>query len=78
MKSTTINGAVLLQAREDRGLSQEQVARLAGVTQSAVSKYENGRLQPSGSTYKAICKALGIHRDAAKIPQPISTDQDAA
>ena len=36
-------GAQVLRVREFLGLSQEQLARLAGVSQGAISRLENGR-----------------------------------
>ena len=49
--------------REERtaaGLSQEQLAEKAGLTQSHVSRLENGEHSPSQATIQKIATALGI------------------
>ena len=52
-------GGVLRELRRQERLSQVEVARRLGITQSAVSQYEHGR---NLSPYKVavICRALGV------------------
>jgi transcriptional regulator with XRE-family HTH domain len=62
-------GAQVLRVREFLGLSQEQLARLAGVSQGAISRLENGRglatpLLVVMKTCSALRAALG-HVDQA-------------
>lgn len=50
---------VLRAARKRAGLSQVELARRAGVTQSVISAYESGRRQPSLLTLAALVEAAG-------------------
>lgn len=52
-------GDAYRQAREDAGLSQRQVARLAGISQSYLVEIEAGRATPNVATLTAIAQALG-------------------
>lgn len=45
--------------REERGLTQLQLAALAGVDQAAVSKIERGVTHPSSRTLHRVAEALG-------------------
>jgi len=45
--------------REKRGLTQQQLAELAGVDQAAVSKIERGVTHPSSRTLHRVAEALG-------------------
>lgn len=45
--------------RKAIGLTQSQVAQLAGITQVALSKIELGRNNPRVTTMDALAKALG-------------------
>lgn len=48
-------GEKLKKARKATGLSQEKVAEILNISQSNISKYENGDLEPSLDTiYKLI------------------------
>ena len=40
-------GAIVAQAREEAGVSQQEFARRLGLTQSEISLYETGRRVPS-------------------------------
>jgi len=52
-------GAVLRDARRRAGLSQVELARRAGVTQSVISAYESGSRQPAVPTLAALVDAAG-------------------
>jgi transcriptional regulator with XRE-family HTH domain len=52
-------GSLLRQARKGAGLSQEELAARAGVTQSVISAYESGRRQPAIPTLAALIDAAG-------------------
>jgi transcriptional regulator with XRE-family HTH domain len=43
-----------------RDLSQEQLAKISGVSQSTIAQIESGRKDPSISTLKKICKAINV------------------
>jgi predicted nucleotidyltransferase/DNA-binding XRE family transcriptional regulator len=52
-------GALLRQARKEAGMSQQDLAARAGVTQSVISAYESGRRQPALPTLAALVDATG-------------------
>lgn len=53
-------GEALMTARRARGLTQEELARAAGVTQAALSRYENDQREPDEDVLTALATALGI------------------
>lgn len=58
-------GQLIKEARLNKGLSQEQVADAAKLTQQAYSNIENDKTdQPRRSALKAIAKILEIQEDA--------------
>ena len=52
-------GERMRQARRDAGLSQGQLGKLIGNTQSAISLYESGQRGMGFATVDALCKATG-------------------
>ncbi len=46
--------------REDRDMTQENLARAAGVSTSTVSKLEQTDMDPSWSTVEKLAAALGV------------------
>lgn len=50
------------------GLSQEQLATRAGMAQSAVSNYENGRKVPTLATLERLARAAGAELDLSYVP----------
>ena len=46
-------------ARQDKGLSQEELARLAGVSRQTINMIERGDFNPSLHLCLAICRILG-------------------
>jgi len=55
----TAAGAILRDARLQAGLSQMELSRRAGVTQSVVSAYESGARQPSLPMLQRLVDATG-------------------
>lgn len=53
-------GARLFALRQERGRSQRELARLAGVTNANLSMIEQGRVSPSINTLEKILLALGL------------------
>jgi len=53
-------GRLLRELREERGLSQSQLALDSGLDQTFVSLLERGRRQPSLITMFALCDALEV------------------
>ena len=52
--------ALLKRLREERGITQEQLAFDAGITTSALSRIERGLNSPGWLTVKQIAEALGL------------------
>ncbi len=53
-------GAFIAQCRKEKSLTQMQLAELLGITNQAVSKWENGRGMPDVSLLQPLCAVLGI------------------
>jgi transcriptional regulator with XRE-family HTH domain len=51
---------VLGRLREERGLSQEQLAHEAGLTASGYNRIEAGKSSPGWSTVCRLAEALGV------------------
>ncbi len=69
-------GNYIFEKRKQAGLSQSQVARLIGVSDKAVSKWENGRAKPTtdalrklAALYRLPVEELLRARDERKIPK---------
>jgi transcriptional regulator with XRE-family HTH domain len=60
---TATFGARLKSIRDDRGLSQSELARLAGMQPSAIAHFEADRRKPSFDNARALAKALNISAD---------------
>jgi len=56
-------GSKIQQAREAKGYSQKQLARLVGCSQSALSNYEKGKRRLYLSQLEAIAQALNLPID---------------
>lgn len=56
-------GENLSKAREDKGLTQAQVAVIAGIPLSTYKKYEAGAQPPPGDRIGSLARALGISAD---------------
>lgn len=56
-------GSLLREARARAGLTQQQLASRAGVTQSVISAYEAGHRHPALSTLSALVDAAGYELD---------------
>ena len=56
-------GQRLRESREEKGLTQKQLADLLLTTQSTIGKYEREELQPNVETIIKICKTLEITSD---------------
>ena len=48
------------QVREDKGLTQKQVASIMGISQQAYGQYESGKREPKPKTIIKIANALNI------------------
>ena len=63
-------GTVLRDARRRAGLSQVELARRAGLTQSVISAYESGHRQPSLPTLAALVESAGFELAVSVRRQP--------
>ncbi len=62
---TLVYGAFIRQLRESRGLSQETLAEVAGISQPNLSAYERDRRVPTADTLNRIVVACGYELAAA-------------
>ncbi len=69
--SSLAPGSLVRTARRRAGLSQVELGRRAGVTQSVVSAYESGARQPSLPTLERLVRATGYELDiTVREPKP--------
>jgi transcriptional regulator with XRE-family HTH domain len=59
--------------RDAAGLSQEALARAAGISTSAVTKLEQSGKEPSWNTAKKLAKALGVSLDDLAVDEQTAT-----
>lgn len=57
-------GDELRKAREEAGLTQEQLSFAAGIDRSYISQLENDRKSPTVDLLFRICDALGVSASA--------------
>jgi transcriptional regulator with XRE-family HTH domain len=53
-------GKFILELRKEKKMTQQELALKIGVTDRAISKWENGRGMPDLSLMKPLCDELGI------------------
>lgn len=53
-------GAFIANRRKQRGFTQSQLAEILGITDKAISKWENGRSMPDLSLFNPLCEQLQI------------------
>ena len=53
----------LRQLREDKDLSQADLAAMLGTTRQQIGKYETGRQDMTAAKLAALCRALGVSAD---------------
>ena len=68
-------GAFIAQCRKEKKLTQMQLAELLGITNQAVSKWENGRGMPDVSLLQPLCDALGISLNELFSGEHISAEE---
>jgi len=72
--TTTLSAAAIIrEARLRADLTQVQLARRAGVTQSVISTYENGRREPSLAALQRLLLAAGFRTaiDLQPVAEPL-------
>jgi len=64
MKTTNIQQSTvrrrMYQLRIDKGLSQDTLAKAAGIDRKTVNRIENGHFSPSLDTFFRLCIALDV------------------
>jgi len=55
-----ISGDILREARLRSGLTQQQLARRAGTSQSAIARWESGAVVPSFERLRELVRACGL------------------
>jgi transcriptional regulator with XRE-family HTH domain len=60
MHEEEIFGKILQEERKAKKISQERLAKLAGLDRTFISLIENGKRSPTFSTILKICSALEI------------------
>lgn len=68
-------GAFIAQCRKEKNLTQMQLAELLGITNQAVSKWENGRGMPDVSLLQPLCEVLGISLNELFSGEHISAEE---
>jgi ribosome-binding protein aMBF1 (putative translation factor) len=65
-------GAGVRELREARGWSQTQLAHAAGMTQSAVARFEAGGIVPTLPVLERLAEALDVELDVRFTPKTIA------
>lgn len=68
-------GVFISQCRKEKNLTQMQLAELLGITNQAVSKWENGRGMPDVSLLQPLCDVLGISLNELFSGEHISAEE---
>ena len=68
-------GAFIARCRKEKNLTQMQLAELLGITNQAVSKWENGRGMPDVSLLQPLCDVLGISLNELFSGEHISAEE---
>ena len=68
-------GVFIAQCRKEKNLTQMQLAELLGITNQAVSKWENGRGMPDMSLLQPLCDVLGISLNELFSGEHISAEE---
>lgn len=67
----------IISARQQKGLTQEELAELSGLSVRTIQRIENGESLPRSYTLKVIAKALGKHyEDLVNVETPVRVVAD--
>ena len=67
-------GTFISDMRKEKGLTQKQLAQEVGVSDKAISKWENGRGMPDTSLMPDLCRVLGININELLSGERLSED----
>ncbi len=56
----TVDGERLRELREDKMFSQTELAKMAGITQAAISGFERGERKAQPRSIRRLAAALGV------------------
>ncbi|HHY13301.1 MAG TPA: helix-turn-helix transcriptional regulator [Thermoanaerobacterales bacterium] len=59
----------LIKCRHERNLTQKELAEIIGTKQSAISRLESGKLNPSVKFLQKVANALNVKIDIKIIPE---------
>lgn len=68
-------GRFIAALRKEKGMTQAQLGERLGVSNKAVSKWENGRCLPDPALYEALCGALGVSLTELFSGEKVGNDQ---
>ena len=78
MKHYELVGPKVVALREERGLSQADLARAIDVTRPSMSQFESGIRQPSSATTLKIAAALGVKFADITVTKGLQPEQAAS
>lgn len=58
----------IIEGREERDLTQQQLAEVTGIAQADISRLENGTANPSLRTLKRLAAGMGKHLELRFVP----------
>ena len=64
----TLGGDLIREARRRAGLSQAELAKRAGTTQSGIARWESGRTSPSLDDIQRLIRLCGFDLEVAVVP----------
>ena len=59
----------ILEGRQNRNLTQEQLAEVTGINQANISRLENGTANPSLRTLKRLAEGMGMELKLEFVPR---------
>ena len=62
----------ILEGRDERDLTQKQLAEATGITQADISRFEHGTGNPSLRTLKRLAEGLGMNLKVEFVPRGTS------
>ena len=58
-----------VEGRDEQALTQKQLSEMTGITQSDISRFENGTGNPSLRTLKRLAEGLGMSLKVEFVPK---------
>ena len=62
----------IIEGRDERDLTQKQLAEVTGIAQADISRFENGTGNPSLRTLKRLAEGLGMSLKVEFVPKSTS------